>query len=171
MEFLHGLALVLLTLVGYSSGCVLGGRDRKIRPGLLDIFIVLLLWTAALVSRGGMGRWLAVLVWFLAGMAVGALFIALRRNRWPAAEVTVTPPVFGNLLRQAWERWKAFAAEMGEFQSRILLIMFYFVVVTPFGLATRLFSDPLRSRAKSQSSFWVDRPAASATLEEGRNQF
>ncbi len=171
MEFLHGLALVLLTLVGYSSGSVLGGRGRKISPGLLDIAIVLMLWAGALVSRGGMGRWLAILVWVLAGMAAGALFVILRRNRWPAADATEASPTTGKIFRIAWEQWKAFAAKMGEFQSRILLIFFYFLIVTPFGLATRLFNDPLRTRAKKLSSFWVERADSSARLEDGRNQF
>ena len=60
---------------------------------------------------------------------------------------------------------------MGEFQSRILLIYFYFLVVTPFGLVTRLLSDPLRARVRKQSSFWVERAFADPRLEDGRNQF
>ena len=37
MEFLSGPAPVLLTLAGYSSGAVIGGRSREVAPGLLDL--------------------------------------------------------------------------------------------------------------------------------------
>ena len=171
MGFLHVLALVLLTLVGYSSGTVLGGRGRRLNPGLLDILVVLLLWAGAILARDEMNRWLAILVWLLAGMVTGALMSALRRSGWPTAEKEEQAPIQGNVLRIAWERWKRFATEMGEFQSRILLILFYFLIVTPFGLATRLFSDPLRTRARKQASFWVERTFSDPRLEDGRNQF
>jgi hypothetical protein len=32
------------------------------------------------------------------------------------------------LWRRLWQRWTIFAAEMGEFQSRLLMGFFYFVL-------------------------------------------
>ncbi len=49
MEFVSGLALVLLTLVGYSSGAVLGARRKTPVPGLFDLLVVVILWAAALL--------------------------------------------------------------------------------------------------------------------------
>jgi hypothetical protein len=171
MGLINGLALVLLTLVGYSSGCVLGGRGRKIAPGPLDILMVVVLWAGALNFRGGWGKWLAILVWLLAGMATGIVVTALRRSGWPAAPAESPPGVSGHIFRRMWERWKAFAFETGNFQGRILFIFFYFLIVTPFGLLVRLFNDPLRLQHKSQPSFWVERPAPSTHLEDARRQF
>jgi len=46
----------------------------------------------------------------------------------------------------SWERWKALAARAATFQARVLLTVFYWVVVTPFALVLRAFSDPLEIR-------------------------
>jgi hypothetical protein len=60
---------------------------------------------------------------------------------------------------------------MGNFQSRILLILFYFAIVTPFGLLVRWTSDPLQVRHKGQPSLWTERPASDANLGDARRQF
>jgi hypothetical protein len=46
----------------------------------------------------------------------------------------------------SWESWKALAARAATFQARVLLALFYWVVLTPFALVLRLFSDPLAIR-------------------------
>ena len=74
-------------------------------------------------------------------------------------------------LRRWWERWKAFAAEMGNYQGRTLLAFFYFIVVTPIGIPLRLFGDPLRLRRADGSSFWEERRPVSQELEKAKEQF
>jgi uncharacterized membrane protein len=51
------------------------------------------------------------------------------------------------LLRAAWERWKRIARIIGEFQSRVLLTVFYFVLLMPFALVARA-KDPLALRQR-----------------------
>jgi hypothetical protein len=61
---------------------------------------------------------------------------------------------------------------MGEFQSRILLNLFYFFVVTPFGVAVRIFGDPLHLRRAEGSSNWISRDdAVDVNLDEAKKQF
>ena len=174
MKFVTGLALVLLCLVGYSSGSVLAGRGKKLVPTLGDLLVIVILWISALMAREYLGRWLAILAWLLVGVLVGAVLVALRRSRLASAsrnEVN-TPSVDGeNLFRRVWRKWTAFAAEMGNYQGRVMLAFFYFVVVSPFGLLMRLFSDPLRMRRSQRVSFWVKRPELGAGLEDARRQF
>ncbi len=55
-----------------------------------------------------------------------------------------------------WQRWKAFAHIIGNFQSRLLLSIFYFLVLSPFGLGVKLFSDPLRLK-KPLLPTWIPR--------------
>lgn len=75
-------------------------------------------------------------------------------------------------LLKWWEGWKSFSREMGNFQSRILLGLFYFFVVTPFGIGVRAFGDPLNLRRAGRSSNWKSRDdAADISLDEGRKQF
>ncbi len=76
-----------------------------------------------------------------------------------------------NMLKKAWESWKAFARKVGDFQTRIVLTLFYFVVVAPFGLALRTFSDPLGMKCQAVASFWVPREPREVNLEEAGRQF
>jgi hypothetical protein len=54
-----------------------------------------------------------------------------------------------------WARWKVVAHLIGNFQARIILTLFYFVVLPPFALGLRLFADPFRQR--EDSTAWTDR--------------
>lgn len=170
MEFLSGLALVLLTLVGYSGGAVLAGRRKVVTPTLFDLGMVVALWTVALSIHNSLGHWLAILVWVVTGLIVGGALAALRRGRYPDSRPSARPAV-ASPLRRVWEGWKAFATAMGNFQSRMWLALFYFVVITPFGVLARLFSDPLRIRPSDSALAWIERIGADTNLEDGRRQF
>ena len=170
MNFLSGLALVLLTLVGYSTGAVTGGRNKTVAPELLDLVVVVVLWALALASRLSLGRWAAIGVWLIGGGLVSFVLAAIRRGKMPARKV-LAPSSSGNLLQRVWGRWKGFAAEMGNYQGRMLLAFFYFVVVTPFGVLVRLLGDPWRVKHSESTSFWVDRSATNTDLDEARRQF
>ncbi len=56
MEILSIVALVLLTLVGYSSGATLAGHGKKVTPDLPDVAAVVLLWVAAVAARPILGK-------------------------------------------------------------------------------------------------------------------
>jgi len=71
-------------------------------------------------------------------------------------------------LKHLWEAWKVLARKIGTFQARVLLTVLYGVLVLPFGLAVRLFSDPLRT--KKPPSGWLDRRDESFDMEWARKQ-
>jgi hypothetical protein len=54
------------------------------------------------------------------------------------------------VLRRLWEGWKRVARAIGNFQARVLLTVFYVVLILPFGVAVRLLADPLRIRRPSR---------------------
>ena len=173
MEFFSALALVLLTMVGYSAAAVLVGRGKKVVPGLLDLVLVVALWTIALSFREVLGRWLSILVWLIMSGMTNALITTLRWRGQPdeRSEQTVADNGQVGLLERLWEGWKRFAAEMGNYQGRMLMAFFYFLVVTPFGLLVRLSSDPLRLRQPSSQTFWIKRSTSDADLEQARREF
>ena len=72
--------------------------------------------------------------------------------------------------RRAWARWMRIAGVIGDFQSRVVLSLFYFVIVFPFGLVVRLFGDPLKIRRRRETG-WTDFVARAETVEEGKRQF
>ena len=51
-----------------------------------------------------------------------------------------------NLLHLVWERWKVVAHVIGNFQARVLLTVFYFLIVPPFALVVKLAKDPMGLR-------------------------
>jgi len=72
-------------------------------------------------------------------------------------------------LRRLWEGWKRVGRKIGDFQARVLLTLFYFVVLAPFALAVRLMADPLGLK---QAGGWHTVPPKGDTpIERARQQF
>ena len=70
-----------------------------------------------------------------------------------------------------WERWKALAHVIGDFQARLLLSAFYYIVLSPFALGVKIFSDPLTLK-KRNLSHWNPKPANKTDFwEQARRQF
>ncbi|HEX8292066.1 MAG TPA: SxtJ family membrane protein [Pyrinomonadaceae bacterium] len=63
--------------------------------------------------------------------------------------------------------WMRFAVLLGHVNSRILLTLVYYLVVTPYGVVTRLAGrDPLRRRGRAEGgSHWVERKATRQARE------
>ena len=72
-------------------------------------------------------------------------------------------PAAARAFHKAWMR---FAAVLGHVNSRVLLTLVYYLVVTPYGLVTRLVGrDPLRRRGRAAGSYWVERKATRQARE------
>lgn len=175
MGVLSVIALILLSLVGYSSGIVLARGARQVLPDVLDLATVAALWAGALFTREGLGHWGAIGVWVLVGLVVGALAAFSRRRdevfqpRYPVAEPA--PQEAGGVGRRGVAAWKRFAVRMGNFQGRMIMGFFYFIVVAPFALLGRFASDPLRLERAKAASYWVEREPLEHTIEAARRQF
>jgi len=172
MELLSTIAIFLLTLVGYSLGAVLcAGRARSTAPGIPDFFLLILLWVGAYLLRTMLGQWLTILVGFTI-----ALILAYLRTLPTLGQRASTPPQVNQrrelpFLRRLWEGWKELAAGMGNYQGRLVLIFFYFVIVSPWGLITRLIIDPLQLKRTQGTSLWNSRDSVAGDLEEAKRQF
>jgi hypothetical protein len=75
------------------------------------------------------------------------------------------------MLSRLWARWKVIARKIGDVQSRLLLCVFYFVVLAPFGVAVRMLSDPLRLRRQDISHWLPIAHKAAAPQDHARRQF
>ena len=168
MNLLSILALIMLVLVGYAAGTTAVARWRVVVPTIWDLLWVLAIWAAAFVLRPTLGHWLSVLVWLVAAGVIGAVLTAVRPQQ-PSAPAPLIRQ-FQNPIRRLWEWWKLFAQEMGNYQGRLLMGFFYFIIVTPFGLIARLTGDPLHLRPPQANSGWQTKEAVAHTLEESRQQ-
>lgn len=80
----------------------------------------------------------------------------------------LVPPA-ARAFHKAWMRLAVF---LGHVNSRVLLMLMYYLVFTPYGLASRLFRrDPLRRRGDRQESYWVERKATRQTKEQFERLF
>lgn len=68
-----------------------------------------------------------------------------------------------------WKKWKAFGRVVADFQARVLLSFFYFVLLLPVGILVRVFSDRLRIKGSSHVG-WSDWDPKADTLEQARSQ-
>jgi hypothetical protein len=72
------------------------------------------------------------------------------------------------VLKRFWDTWKLIARAVGTFQARVLLTVFYAVLVLPFGIFARMFSDPLRIKSRPDS--WFDHPDEPCDLPWAKRQ-
>lgn len=61
------------------------------------------------------------------------------------------------ILSLLWQRWKAFGHRLATIQSRVLLFVFYYLVLAPFAIGLKLWSDPLGLRP-ALAAGWRERP-------------
>lgn len=74
-----------------------------------------------------------------------------------------------NTLKRIWEAWKRLAHKIGNFQARVLLTVIYSVLILPFGMVVRCFSDPLR--IKRRPAAWLDHSDDATNREWARRQW
>jgi len=72
------------------------------------------------------------------------------------------------MLKNAWQAWKRIAHKIGNFQARVLLTIFYAVLVLPFGVAVRFLSDPLQIKRRPRQ--WLERSDGAFDLDWARRQ-
>ena len=190
MQVLSVLVLILLSLAAYSAGAAgRAGKKLELKPQLGDLALVVLIWSAAVSTRAfwHIGHWRLLAFWAIVSGLAGFAAASLRklpaahspvhapgsgRGRGPAAEDA--PPAPETAARRILRRWTDFSKRMGNFQSRVLLSFFFFIVVTPFALIVKIFADPLRighvARA-ARDSYWLSKEEADANPEDYRRQF
>lgn len=74
----------------------------------------------------------------------------------------------GRGLKRVWEAWKRLAHKIANFQARVLLTVLYLILVLPFGIAVRLFTDPLR--IKKWPTQWLDHPSETNDMQWAQRQ-
>jgi hypothetical protein len=74
------------------------------------------------------------------------------------------------IIDLAWERFTIITKIIGEVQSYVIATVFYFTILVPFGLGSRLFSDPLDQKTQGASSHWHSRSSAAHDLESAKRQ-
>jgi hypothetical protein len=69
------------------------------------------------------------------------------------------------LIKDFWHNLKAFGQFLGDWLARVVLTIFYFTILIPFGLGVRLFADPLQIK-KLPNPYWRPRTTGDQTIDE-----
>jgi hypothetical protein len=69
---------------------------------------------------------------------------------------------------RAKRSWKRIVQTVANVQARVLLTIFYAVVMFAFGVVVRLFFDPLR--VKQRPTQWLEHPEETRDLPWARRQ-
>jgi hypothetical protein len=119
------------------------------------------------------------------GFSVGGVFLLLGavswyrdheiapRVLWALGILLVVPGLVApGLLGPVQRGWMAFATVLGHVNTRILLGVFYYVVMTPIGFMMRLVRDPLnRSMRDGSETHWVRRESQPVDPTRYQRQF
>jgi len=73
-------------------------------------------------------------------------------------------------MKKLWEWWKRVARKIGDLQARIILTIFYFIILGPFALAIRLGSDPLAIKASSPHGWHHKTDVKGTPIEQATKQ-
>lgn len=68
------------------------------------------------------------------------------------------------------QKWKVVARKVGDFQSRLLLSLFYFFILGPVALLFRCCSDPMHLRSSTLKGWMKHDGPRGKSLEEARRQ-
>jgi hypothetical protein len=107
------------------------------------------------------------------GLMVGGVFLLLglwfvfRHKPWhgwfwvPGAVLITLGAIIPKALKHVYIAWMSLALVLGLIVSTLLLTLFYYLVVTPIGLAARLCGkDFLARKYSSAPSYWLVRAAS-----------
>ena len=75
------------------------------------------------------------------------------------------------LLRTLWRAWKRLGQFMGDVLARVVLTLFYFTLLAPFGMGVTWLSDPLHTRRPEGKLAWPVRQNDEPSIENARRQF
>jgi len=113
-------------------------------------------------------------------LSIFGIVAALKSWGWlPCAAALIGSAIIGGItltapskLAALNRRWFYAGELMGKIVSTVVLGLFFFGILTPIALITRLFGrDELRLRSRVVTTYWILRDPSGSMAESFRNQF
>jgi hypothetical protein len=176
LEALTYVVLVLLSLVGYSGGATSqAGKNTDLKPVILDLILAVLIWAAAIYCQltCDFNKWLMILAWIGISAVLGIVTEFFRRlQRRNESKQQQIENLTSALFKRLWHRWVDLSRRMCSFQSRIMLSLFFFILISPAAMMIKVLKDPLQIKKKKvMGSYWSIRTQKSEEFEHYRRQF
>jgi len=92
---------------------------------------------------------------------------------WPGAALIIAGAIWPNALKYPYMAWMTLAFALGFVMSNVILTLFFFLLVTPIGLLSRLFGKDFLARKldRHAASYWIPRSHETRTAESYERQF
>jgi hypothetical protein len=74
-------------------------------------------------------------------------------------------------LKIFWEKWKVLGHKIGNFQARLILSLFYFILICPFAVVVKFLSKPLRLKISNVSNWLPHHAEVEDVVSRARRQF
>jgi len=74
-------------------------------------------------------------------------------------------------LKAMWNGWKKIAQRIGVFNTKLLLFLFYYLMLGPVSLLTRIFQRDMLGKRIQAGSLYCDGSQSVADPERARRQF
>ena len=77
-----------------------------------------------------------------------------------------------SFLRKIWDGWKKIARKIGDFNARVILTIFYLILLMPFALMVKAFTDPLEIKKNAKTGWLLKEENPDVTpMERAVRQF
>lgn len=92
---------------------------------------------------------------------------------WPGIALLVFAAICPRALKPIYIGWMTMAFVLGFIVSNVILTLFFFLIITPIGLAARLFRKDFLSLTldRQSASYWVHRHDPPKALADYERQF
>jgi hypothetical protein len=119
------------------------------------------------------------------GWLVGGILTALGLWFWwrgrsispyflvPGIPLVVLGTVYPQVLRRLYVLWMGLALVLGLVVSTVILVVFFYLVVTPVSFVARLAGKDFLSQKwnRNAQTYWIDRPAVEPAKKSYEQQF
>jgi hypothetical protein len=78
---------------------------------------------------------------------------------------------FKGRTSHGWSRWRELSQKAADVQARVLLTIFYYTLMAPFGFVMGILKDPLRVKHRPTGTYWLERKPVSESLADAQRQF
>ena len=109
---------------------------------------------------------------------LGLLFLWRHKSHWPyfvwpGVALIVLGTIVPRALKYIYISWMSVAFVLGFIVARVILTLFFFLVMTQIGLAARLAGKDFLSRKldRNATSYWIPRERKLNTLADYERQF
>lgn len=136
MNTLSFIALILLSLVGYSGGAAgKAGKNVDLKPKIIDLVLVAVIWAGAIYSRitQDLDKWFLILIWLILSIILGIIAVSLRKlpeEKSPSQKALPKTP--GNAFKKIWQSWNDFSKKDGKLSESNPSFSILFYTYFPF---------------------------------------